>query len=434
LRAHCIAMAVVIMLPWVGGAREYITINDPNFRPYPLAVPAAKDLGGARETAQKVTEIMRSDLSSAGIFQLLDPRSFLADEKQEGLSAASIRFTDWMNIGAEGLVKVGVLQNAEQITLDGHLFDVATGKEVLNKKISLPQKQTRRLVHLWTDEIVHYFTGTPSVFLTRIVFAKRTGPKTKDICVMDYDGFNEKCLVKNGSINVLPAWDKSGEGFYYSSYLKGGPHLYYYDLQTGKSRVVSAQSGLNIGVAAAPDGKRLALTLSRDENAEIYVINKDGSGLQRLTNDWSIDSSATWSPDGKQIAFVSERAGTPQIYVMRADGSEVRRLTFQGNYNQTPNWSPRGDWILFNARDERLVFDIFRINPDSGEIVRLTQDQGHNEHPCYSPDGNLVVFSSTRSGESKLYIMSADGSNQRLISRRKGEYTTPSWGPWPKQK
>jgi TolB protein len=187
---------------------------------------------------------------------------------------------------------------------------------------------------------------------------------------------------------------------------------------------------MNIAASSSPDGKKVAVTLSKDDNSEVYVMGRTGKNPVRLTRDWAIDIAASWSPDGKRLAFVSERSGNPQIYMMNADGSGVKRLTFQGNYNQSPDWSPQGDVILFNARDERLVYDIFNINPDTGVISRLTQDQGNNEHPTFSPDGNLVVFSSTRAGESKLYVMNADGTNQHMISRRKGEYTTPEWGPW----
>ncbi len=420
-----------MLVPPVSSSREYLTITDPNFRPYPIAVPAFKDLGGAKDVAARARDVLVSDLSITGIFKLLDPRSFIADQRHEGLSVATINFNDWINVGAEGLVKVGVLKKGKKVVLDCHLFDVATGKEALSKRLEGNARALRRLVHTFADSVVRHFTGQPSVFFTKIVFAKKTKPRSKEICIMDFDGFGEKCVVRNGSINLLPAWSADGRGIYYSSYLHGGPHLYYVDLTTRKTRLVSRARGLNIGVSAAPDGKRIALTMSKDGNAEIYVMGTDGSNPRRLTNDWAIDSSPSWSPDSKKIAFVSERAGTPQIYEMAADGTGVRRLTFQGNYNQTPDWSPRGDWILFNARDERLVYDIFKINPESGKIERLTQDQGNNEHPSFSPDGNLVVFSSTRTGESKLYIMNADGTNQRLISRKKGEYTTPEWGPWP---
>jgi TolB protein len=413
-------------------AREYLDFNDPHFRPYPLAVPAFKDMagGGGEAVVKEGTDALKSDLEIAGVFRLLDPKSFVADPKKEGLSGASINFADWINVGAEGLVKVGVAKTGTEVSMDAYVYDVATGKELVHQKVAVSEKDLRQTVHRFADAIVRHYTGNPSIFFTSIVFAKRMGGDAKSICTMDFDGYNERCMVENGSINLLPAWSADGTAVYFSSYISGGPHLYKHDLKTGKNVVVSKNHGLNIGVSVSFDGKAIGVTLSKDDNAEIYSMDPDGGHAKRLTFQDAIDSSSAWSPDGKRIAFVSERSGNPQLYAMNSDGSNVKRLTFQGNYNQTPNWSPRGDFILFNARDERLVFDLFKINPDSGEILRLTQDQGNNEHPSFSPDGNHVVFSSTRSGESKIYVMNADGTNQRLISRGKGEYTTPDWGPW----
>ena len=434
MRSSLIALFVSLLLSPLAQAqqeRPYLEISNPNFRAYPLAIPEFKDLGsgsGATAAAEGI-ETLRFDLGMTGVFKLLDPRSFLVKPEQEGLTGTTINFANWINVGAEGLIKIGLLKSGTDLTLDCHLFDVASGKELLNQKYSGPEKDIRGMMHRWADAVVRHYTNTPSVFATRITFTKRT-KKGKAICVMDFDGHNEQCLVDKGTINLLPAWRKDGGAIYYSSYLKGGPHLYQYDFATKRNRIISKAKGLNIGVAASPDGNHLAFTSSRDDNSEIYRITTEGTHPKRLTRHWAIDSSPAWSPDSKRLAFVSERSGNPQIYVMNADGSGVQRLTFQGNYNQTPDWSPRGDWILFNARDERIVYDIFKINPDTGEIRRLTQDQGNNEHPSFSPDGNLVVFSSTRTGESKLYVMNADGSNQRLLSRGKGEYSTPEWGPW----
>jgi len=427
-----LVLGVGLLLAGSVSAREYIKITDPNFRPYPIAIPDIKDMSGtAADLVRKGTETLRFDLGVAGVFKVLDPRSFIPDPKQEGLSGASINFADWINVGAEGLIKVGIYRSGKKVAMEGHLYDVASGKELLHKKYKGNTAGLRKMVHRFADAIVRHFTGSPSVFFTKIVFSKRTNRESKEICIMDFDGRNERCVVRNGAINLLPAWAAGGGGIYYSSYLHGGPHLYLYNLKTKKSRVISKSQGLNIGASASPDGKFVALTLSRDDNSEVYRLGADGSRPRRLTRDWAIDSSPSWSPDAKRIAFVSERSGNPQVYMMKADGSGAKRLTFQGNYNQTPDWSPRGDFILFNARDERLVYDIFKINWTDGEIIRLTQDQGNNEHPTFAPNGDLVVFSSTRTGESKLYIMNADGTNQRLISRGKGEYTTPEWGPWP---
>ena len=84
------------------------------------------------------------------------------------------------------------------------------------------------------------------------------------------------------------------------------------------------------------------------------------------------------------------------------DGTGTRRISFRGNYNQEPDWSPRpGGKIAFCARDERLKYDIFLLDPATGDVERLTQDQGDNESPSFSPDGHHIVFTSTRkSGKS----------------------------------
>jgi TolB protein len=329
-----LVLGVGLLLAGSASGREYIKITDPNFRPYPIAIPDIKDMSGtAADLVRKGTETLRFDLGVAGVFKVLDPRSFIADPKQEGLSGASINFADWINVGAEGLIKVGIYRSGNKVAMEGHLFDVASGKELLHKKYKGNAAGLRKMVHRFADAIVRHFTGSPSVFFTKIVFAKRTRRESKEICIMDFDGRNERCMVKNGAINLLPAWAASGGGVYYSSYLHGGPHLYLYDLKTKKSRVISKAPGLNIGASASPDGKAVALTLSRDDNSEVYRLNADGSRPRRLTRDWAIDSSPSWSPDTKHIAFVSERSGNPQVYMMKSDGSGAKRLTFKAFFS-----------------------------------------------------------------------------------------------------
>ena len=91
--------------------------------------------------------------------------------------------------------------------------------------------------------------------------------------------------------------------------------------------------------AWSPDGSKLAFTSNRDGNAEIYVMNRDGSGVQRLTNHPSIDVTPTWSPTGTQLAFTSDRSGTPQIYIVNADGTQLQQITRE-SYCDRPTWSP----------------------------------------------------------------------------------------------
>jgi len=59
----------------------------------------------------------------------------------------------------------------------------------------------------------------------------------------------------------------------------------------------------------------------------------------------------------------------------------------------------------------------------------LTENQGDNEAPSWSPDGSLIVFNSTREGRSKIYVMTAFGTDQRRLISMPGEQTNPKWSP-----
>ena len=128
------------------------------------------------------------------------------------------------------------------------------------------------------------------------------------------------------------------------------------------------------------------------------------------------------------MAFVSTRSGDPQIFAINVDGSGLERLTFQGRYNQTPCWSPKGDVVAFTARDERNVFDIFTVDVKTKVIKRLTQDAGNNDHPTFSPNGRHIIFTSTRGGKTRLWMMNADGTNPR--PRILGPRRSAGLGSW----
>ena len=185
------------------------------------------------------------------------------------------------------------------------------------------------------------------------------------------------------------------------------------------------------GASYSPDGLRFTFSASVKDNTDIYLSQPDGAAGRRLTDDRGIDVSASWSPDGKQIAFVSDRGGTPQIYVMNADGSGVRRVTFEGRYNQEPAWSPKGDSIAFCGRDERNVFDVFVIDPATLKTRRLTDSKGNSDRPSWSPTGRHLLFASTRTGQKQIWMMTADGENQRQITHEKVGASEPAWGPLP---
>ena len=401
--------------------RLKMTMDDPNFKPFPIAVADITDTanGAGKAIANELTKTLRNDLSLSPAFLLLDAKSYLSNDKDTWKEP---RFADWQNIGASGLVRGGV--TTKDVTF--RYFDVVQQKEVLTKTYNVNSDNARTVAHAFADELTKFLTGQIGGFSTQSAVTMRDKGST-DIFVVDFDGAMPHKLTKGGVINLLPAWDRTGPRLFYTSYQNANPDLFVMDVTTGQSKPLSAQRGLNTGAAVSPDGKRIALTLSKDGNSEIYVMNRDGGELKRLTENWWIDTSPSWSPDGTKIAYVSSKTGAPHIYTMNADGTNQQRVTFQGNYNQTPEWSPRGHEIAFTARDERFHFDIFTVNVDNKEVKRLTQDQGNNEEPSYSPDGRMLVFTSNRGGERKLWIMAMDGSRQRQIFFGHGDCETPSW-------
>ena len=398
---------------------------------FQLAVPDALDLGGEADTrgvTEALTGTIVRDLGIAGYFNLVDKASYLADPVKEGMKP---KYKDWFNIGTQGLVKAGYRIAGDKVVVDLRLYSIDGSQRVTlpapyDGPVELPVDGTkiRYHAHGFVNEVIKHYTKAPGFFLSRLVVVKRVN-RGKELFMVSPDGLDETQLTKTGGINMLPSL--SGGRIYFTSFRNGGAHLFV--LSGGKAQPFSQFKGLNTGATLSPDGRHVAVTLSKDGNPEVYLLEaQTGKVVRRLTNSWGIDTSPSWSPDGSKIAFVSDRHGSPQIWVMGADGTGQRRLTFQGNYNQTPDWSPRGDKIVFTARDERNVFDLFTVDVNDGTIKRLTQNQGNNEEPSWSPDGRYLAFTSTRSGESKLYIMTADGRFQTMVSAGKGQYMTPSWG------
>jgi TolB protein len=416
-------LALALAPPALAQERTYVDVGSPNFQPLPIAVAPFDGDSDAAEVAA----VVRGDLTLSGLFDVLDPKGFLADTA-EGLAAPTIRFARWADVGAEGLAKARVRRVGQELEGELHLYEVRAGREALARTHRVPASDPRALGHRFADEIVRHYTREPGVFSTRVA-AIRKARGLFELVLFDADGKNPRILLSERSILLTPAWRPDGSEILVTSYRAGRPEIWTYRLaDRAFRRLASVRNAM--GGVYSPDGRRIAFTASEGGNSDVWVMNADGSGARRLTSHGALDLSPSWSPDGKRLAFVSDRAGTPQLYVMGADGSEPKRLTFQGNYNQTPQWSPRGDLIAFTARDERKVFDVFVVSPATGRIERITQDQGRtNEEPTWAPNGRLLAFRSDRNGAAQLVVSDPKGERQTAVAGGVGDLSAPAWGP-----
>lgn len=407
--------------------RIYIDINAPSIRKFNIAIPQFENLSDKGENpglADRLPGVISNDLDISGYFNPMDKEAFLEASSQ---GPGSIRFKDWSVIGAELLLKGNYTCIGGRLEVEIKLFDIYLGRQILGKRVLGEIDSFRYLMHRAGNAIIRELTGHEGIFLTKLAFVGNSSGN-KEVYVCDYDGHNVNPLTSDKSIVLLPRWSPDGKKIMYNSYKDGeGPKLYMKELSSGVVRRISGRKGLNIGASWAPDGSKVALTLSLNGNPDIFIIDPGGRHIKRLTNHWGIDVSPAFSPDGSKIAFVSNRSGSPQIYVNDLVHHTVERLTFEGRYNSSPAWSSLNR-IAFVSMNDRQ-FHINSIAPDGGQMRRLTDGNGDSEDPCWSPDGRYILFSSNREGRYHLYIMTANGQNQRKITSLKGDQTAPSWAP-----
>ncbi len=166
---------------------------------------------------------------------------------------------------------------------------------------------------------------------------------------------------------------------------------------------------------------------------DLYTVKRDGTDLKRLTEFNAYTAEAVVSPDGKRIVFTSLKDGDLDLYTMNVDGTDIRRLTNSPGYDGGAWWSPDGTRIVFRAhhpkdsvelREHRELLaqglvrpskvELYVMDADGGNQRQVTQLGGANFGPSWSPDGSKIIFASNfaapRSGNFELYLVDASAS------------------------
>ena len=389
--------------------------------------PEFQSPGGREDLGKLGLDVLRADLSASAIFDPVDPAILPMDQRTVQVGQERTLFPGLNALKVQFLVIAALATRGSDLVLDGKLFDVAAGSELIGKNYVGDPKVLRAMVHRFADEIVYRVTGEKGIASTRIVFVQDVGGGAKEIFLMDYDGFNPVLITGNRSINLSPRWSPDGNRITYTSYRNNNPDLFLLDLRSGRRTSISSTPGLNAAASWSPDGEWLVLAKSAG-GTNLFFMRPDGSGQRQLTFGSGIAISASFSPNGKQIAFTSDQGGSPQIYVMDVTGSNLQRLTFRGNYNVSPRWSPRGDKIAFVAREGGSM-DIWLMDPSGNNQQRLTDGVGLNEEPSWAAGGRHLVFTSSRDGRRNIYRIVVDGTGlTRLTNNRRDNYL-PDWSP-----
>ncbi|HWC72599.1 MAG TPA: DPP IV N-terminal domain-containing protein [Gemmatimonadales bacterium] len=182
----------------------------------------------------------------------------------------------------------------------------------------------------------------------------------------------------------------------------------------------------NFHPAWSPDGTKIAFGSTRDTNPQIYVMDRNGANVVRLTHDSAQDAQPAWSPDGTKIAFATDRDGNAEIYVMNADGSNPVNLTNNPGRDLAPVWSPDGSKIAFQS-DRSTDFAVWVMNADGSNPVRLTTPSPPSGSPSWSPDGTRLAYE--QNGD--IWVINTDGSNKIQVTSGFWADGLPRWRPIP---
>jgi TolB protein len=244
---------------------------------------------------------------------------------------------------------------------------------------------------------------------------------------MDADGSNVRQLTDSSSADFSPVWSPDGQWIVFTA---SDPKTEQETLTAihpdGSARHAVMSGSFLPWVRLSPDGKQVIFTSTdAKQNKAVHVVNMDGSGERAVTTGLAQSWDGIWSPDGKHLVFSDPPPSddpTVQksaVYMADADGKHRRLLGTYPGFIQLPAWSADGRSIAYQTyTGKKGEADVVALDVATGKFRTVSRRSGVylDETPAWMPDGRLL-FQSTRGGRYDVYIMGADGTDARLLTR-----------------
>ncbi len=263
-----------------------------------------------------------------------------------------------------------------------------------------------------------------------------------DLFAVDPGGSNLTNLTEGSALaDLQPAWSPDGGRIAHVVRFgaKNRTDLFVTPASRGGRIRLTSNAAPERDPSWSPTGTMLAFAAREGGSGpfRIFTVRADGTGRRQLTaqQGGTADRAPVWSPDGTRIAFVSDRAGGfPELFVMNANGSGVRRLTNNSLIDGNPSWSPDATRLVFERCCQAGTSDVYSIDVASRAEINLTASTTHQDFdPVWSPDGTRIAYVSFEIGQGNIDIwtMNADGSAQARLTQEAGPDLSPDWQPVP---
>ncbi len=258
--------------------------------------------------------------------------------------------------------------------------------------------------------------GLRGFFASQLAFiGERTGKK--EVYTSDLFFGGAKQITKDNAHALTPRWSPDGRKLLYTSFYKAGfPDIFQIDLNTYQRTTFVSFKGTNSGARYSASGQQVAMVLSGEGNAEIYVGNAQARQIRRLTRTDAVEASPCFSPDGSRVVFTSDAAGGPQLYLISTAGGSMQRLpTNISGYCAEPDWSTANpNLIAFTIRIGRgyqiAVYDMAKRS--SSQVSRAPFD---GIEPSWLADGRHLVYTARDRSTSVICILdTATGKSTRV--------------------
>jgi TolB protein len=381
---------------------------------------------GEDTAVQKISAIVQADLERSGQFRGVDAAGSNLDD------ASRPDFSGWRQKNADALLTGSISRLADgRFDVRMHLWDVVRGQDLGSQSYGVVQADLRLAAHQIADYVYEKLTGDKGIFSTRISYVTKKG-QNFNLWVADADGESPQSALSSSEPIISPTWSPNGRQLAYVSFEARKPTIYVHEVLSGKRRLVANFKGSNSAPAWSPDGKTLALTLSRDGGSQLNLLDLSvvGSEPRRIAQSGSIDTEPAFTADGRTIYFVSDRGGSPQIYRVALSGGSPERVTFGGTYNISPALSADGRWLAYISRVNG-AFKLHVMELASGTTTPIT-DTIADERPSFSPNSRMLIYATQQQGKEALMTSTLDGKIKARLAGQTGDIREPNWGPFQK--